>query len=228
MNAPIETELALSETTLSQAVLKLEVTSQETYDLANHVIDECNVVLGRISAHHDPMIKAAYSAHKTAVAAKKRLADRFEAIKKDAACKMTAWYMAEQRRVQEERQKAEEQARRDAEEARLREAVALEKVGMGNAAAAALDMPLNPAEFIKEQAAGPIAGDGVFYRVTWKATVIDLMKLVKAVAEGKAPIAYLEANMTALNAAAKSYRNTLDIPGVLQYNEPVQSKRKHA
>jgi hypothetical protein len=217
-------ETTALETQLSQTVSALRVSDQESYNRASALVDQCDRVLERINQHHDPIIKAAHAAHKAALAAKKALADRFETIKADAKRKMTNWYLAEQRRVQEERLKAEAEARKQAEEARLREAEALAQAGMTEAADAALDAPVDLTAFIREPQA-PVAGNGVCYRANWKAEVVNLMVLVKAVADGKAPMSYLEPNMTALNQAAKAFKNTQEIPGVRQFNDTVQARR---
>lgn len=56
---------------------------------------------------------------------------------------------------------------------------------------------------------------GISYRENWNADVTDLLALVKAVADGKAPLAYLQANTVALGAAARSLKTELNrIPGV--------------
>jgi hypothetical protein len=173
---------------------------------------------------HDPAIKAAHAAHKAALDAKKKLADPIEALKKAATKKMTTWYQAEQARIAEERRAAEESARKEAEDKRLREAEALSKAGMSEAASAVLDAPLDVAEFIRAPE-GPVAAFGVSYRANWKVEIIDLMALVKAVAKGEIPATVLLPNLPVLNGMAKAYRNTQAIPGVRQYNDVTQAKR---
>lgn len=68
----------------------------------------------------------------------------------------------------------------------------------------------------------PPSAKGVSTRSTWRARVTNLMTLVKAVAEGKAPLAALSANMKVLDQAAISMKTELSTfyPGV----EPVEEK----
>ncbi|HEU4401903.1 MAG TPA: hypothetical protein VFT43_07335, partial [Candidatus Polarisedimenticolia bacterium] len=66
---------------------------------------------------------------------------------------------------------------------------------------------------------------GVTFRDAWKARVDDAMALVKAVAEGKAPLAYLTVNQAALDAQARVLKGELRVPGVVAYNEPVEVRR---
>lgn len=68
---------------------------------------------------------------------------------------------------------------------------------------------------------------GTAVRDNWTATVTDLMALVKAVASGQVEIAFLQADMTALNRQAKASKNTRMIPGVEFKNVPgMSSSRK--
>jgi hypothetical protein len=55
--------------------------------------------------------------------------------------------------------------------------------------------------------------DGVSFTTTYSAAVDDLMLLVRAVAVGKAPLAYLLPNEPALNALARSLKGEFEVPG---------------
>jgi len=62
-------------------------------------------------------------------------------------------------------------------------------------------------------------------RDNWKARVTDIKKLCKAIGAGKVPVTYVQPDQSALDARAKSDRNTLNIPGVEAYNDPIISGR---
>jgi hypothetical protein len=222
----VEKEIKKAESEISVHVRTLEVVDRESYESANLVIERIDMALSRISEVHDPVVKSAHETHKAALAAKKKLTEPLEALRREASRKMTAWYQAEQKRIADIRRAEEEKARKEAEERRLAEAEELAKAGMKEAADAALEAPLDiKTETFTE---APAAAAGVSYRSNWKAEVVDMMSLIKAVAAGNAPAAYHEPNMTALNGAAKAFKNTVQIPGVRQINETVQAKRKYA
>ena len=63
------------------------------------------------------------------------------------------------------------------------------------------------------------APSGLSRRSTWKAEVKSFQDLVLAVAEGRAPIAYLLPNEQALNLQAKALKNEMSIPGVVAVEE---------
>ena len=98
------------------------------------------------------------------------------------------------------------------EDARLAEAEHYQAMGDPAAAEDALNgrglvQPIVPSSVPKVA--------GISYRETYTGDVTDLQALVKAVAGGKAPLAYLQVNQVALNAAARSLRESLNlIPGV--------------
>jgi DNA repair exonuclease SbcCD ATPase subunit len=56
--------------------------------------------------------------------------------------------------------------------------------------------------------------EGLSVRETWSAEVTDMTALVKAVAEGKAPMNFLTVNTTVLNAQARATKDSLSFPGV--------------
>jgi hypothetical protein len=59
-----------------------------------------------------------------------------------------------------------------------------------------------------------IAPKGLSSREEWKAEITSLPLLCKAIAEGRAPEHYVQANMTALNQMARANKNSLNVPGV--------------
>lgn len=108
-----------------------------------------------------------------------------------------------------QRQLAEKRAQ---EEAQLAEAQHYEAMGDAPAMEATLDG--QGLVQVRVPSSVPKVA-GISYRETWAAEVTDLLALVKAVAIGKAPLAYLQANTVALHAAARSLKTELNqIAGV--------------
>jgi len=60
---------------------------------------------------------------------------------------------------------------------------------------------------------------------TWKAEVVDLLELVKAVADGKLPTTVLEPNMTALNDIAREKKDPGTINGIRFFEDVSTSVR---
>ena len=212
----------------SQAVaLKAEadsfqIVTQADYNLANEFGRKIRQSMKTIDDYCDPVIEAAHKAHKAACDQKKALYAPFEAAKKIIDAKQIAWYRAEQAKAAEERRKAEEEARKKAEDEALANAQALQDAGMNEAAEEAISQPV---VIEKVTVAVPTKAGGESFRDVWKAEVVDLMSLVKAVAAGQQPLAYLEANMPVLNKAASMFKGTAQIQGVKIVSDTIIARR---
>jgi chromosome segregation ATPase len=159
---------------------------------------------------------------------------------------------AELARLKAERDAAEAQARGDREarekaerEAReAREAAAAAEKAARDAAAAAQKLETRAeqteqrgaerAELLQTQAASIVAPTvqietpkvkGLSSRQEYKHRGVDLMALVKAVAEGKQPLAYLDFNHATLAGMAKALKQQMNVPGVEVYAETVTASR---
>lgn len=71
----------------------------------------------------------------------------------------------------------------------------------------------------------PPKAEGVAFRSTWRADVVDLKALIMAVAAGKADVQCLTANQTYLNALARAQKSALAIPGVRAVEERTAAVR---
>lgn len=219
MNAAAEIETkALS---LESEARQLVITTETEYRDADRFGKAAKALLAEIDAAFDPIIEAAHASHKTALAQKKKQSAPVEEVKRIIADKMGTWYRAEQARVAEERRKAEAEARRIAEEEALRVAEELAAAGMHEAADVAMEAPVVERVVVAE--APKI--EGVSYRETWSAEVVNLAELVKAAAERPELMAFLKADEVKLNGAARTYKNTYRIPGVRFIAETVQARR---
>ncbi len=139
-----------------------------------------------------------------------------EKVKAIIKNKMTIY----QQTVAAERREAEDKANKKAQEVKRKteaDALALMEKGEEDAAQELLDnmdMAPNPTSVIPS-----LKVKGVSSRANWKAEVTDLLKLVKAVSKGQAPINLLTINISAANRYAKVVRDTLEVKGLRFYND---------
>lgn len=139
-----------------------------------------------------------------------------EKVKAIIKNKMTIY----QQTVAAERREAEDKANKKAQEVKRKteaDALALMEKGEEDAAQELLDnmdMAPNPTSVIPS-----LKVKGVSSRANWKAEVTDLLKLVKAVSKGQAPINLLTINISAANRYAKVVRDTLEVEGIRFYND---------
>jgi len=106
--------------------------------------------------------------------------------------------------------RADEDARNRAEEQQLRDAAGLEAAGMSAEAESILETPVVASGDKVEKT----KVDGISTRKNYKAEVVDLSTLVKAVNDGTAPAGCLIADQKVLNGMAKALKENLAIPGV--------------
>ena len=201
--------------TLADQVRGICVVDQETFDGASDLLNSVVKRLRKqIAEHHDPLIKSAYDNWKLNIAAKKKLDDPLDEAEKLLKGKI-AGYMQEQEAARLKLQRENEaQAQKEAEEKRLADATALEASGADKAA---VDAEL--AKPVVAERVAPVAptfekrSDVVTVK-TYSAEVTHFEHLVKAAAKNPALMGYLEVNQPALNAAARSMKETMSIPGV--------------
>lgn len=212
-------EVALS---LRAKVDALEVVDQQSYDLANALNKQAYEGRKAFHAWFDPIDEASKKQRQAIIAQGKKIDDPFDYVIKVTGSKAAAWMRAEKAKADEARRVAEEAARKVAEEAQLRAAEALQKEGLSAAAEAVLDAPV---VIPKVEVAAPEKAEGVSYRDVWGAEVVDLMTLVKAVADGKAPLGAIQANDAYLGQWARMSKGTEALPGVKVTNTPIQVRR---
>ena len=206
---------------LSREIASLVVIDQESFDLAAGYRKAISDYLKRVDALCDPAIRAANVAADAARALKKTLQAPGLDGKKVLDALLTTWEQ-EQRRLTRLAQAAADRERQQAEEeTRLRWAVEAEAAGDGAKAQRILEAPHPPEIVLSPPAsvAPPPKAEGLRFSTHWKAEVVDLRKLVQAVAEGQAPLEALEANLVVLNGLARSLKDALNLPGVKAVSE---------
>lgn len=204
LNREIGPELAIA----GEIVVK----DAATYQMAGETWKSLTALEKKIKAYWEEDVSSALKLHRSLVAKRDAMlvpvGERKNALRLDMKT-----FEDEQERIRRAAQaKAEEEARKAAEEAALAQAVSLESNGHKAAAEALMAAPVvAPAVFVPKTTP---TGFGNATRRTWGAEVTDLMALVKAVAAGTVPIQTLEANTVFLNGQARMLKAALSYPGV--------------
>ena len=221
-----EIELKQQALTVIERSKLVKITSQETYnDAAKLLLEEIKPFRKRWAEFWDE-IKKPLRQTLNAVQDKFNAADKpLEAAEAHIKNEIRR-YDAEQERIRQEAQReAQLEAERKAEEERLAAAVMAEQAGASEEqieeiASAPVMVVAPPVEPTYQRAAGISKA-----RDNWKAKVTDMKKLCLAVAKGVVPAEYVLPNESALNARAKADKGTLNIPGVVPYNDPIIAGR---
>jgi hypothetical protein len=129
----------------------------------------------------------------------------------------------EQDRLQRQRE-IEAQRKADEERKRLAAAAEKEKAAGNTETAHAINQAAQFVTPIPVQREQPkIAGEQ--HREVWRAELLDLVELARAVADGKASPENLLPNMPVLNSQARALKGSLAIPGVRAVSEQVLASR---
>ena len=109
--------------------------------------------------------------------------------------------------------------RRIAQEAARKEAERLRKLAEAKAKRAEKRGDVEAAEELREQpiivpTAAPTALEGTSVRVLWRAELVDIRELCRAIADGKAPADLVRFEQAAGNRLATALKDAADVPGV--------------
>jgi hypothetical protein len=198
--------------TVKQQAEALTIVDQTSYNVAAEAFKAASALENEIVAHHAPMKKAAHEAHKTICDQEKRLLVPIQEGKQIISRLIGSWEAEQRRKEEAERARLEAEERRRNEEAALAEATAaLEDGASQEEAMAILEAP---------QATPRIAPAPAYQRASglrtntyYSAEVTSLELLVKAAAQNKLYLAYLQPNLAAINAMARAQKEVFALPG---------------
>ena len=201
----------------------LVIRTADEFRAAGEFLVNVKTALGEIEQLCDPSIEAAHRSHKAALAVKAKLAGPLLEAEKIVKPLMATYNAEQERRRQEEQRRLQEEAKRKAEDERLELALQAEKAGDAQSAEELIAAPVEaPLVVVRSET----KAEGVSFRENWKAMVVDLKTLVRAVADGTAPLAAIVPNQSFLDSQAKALKAELSYPGVKAYNETIVSGRR--
>lgn len=201
--------------------------------------------LGQIKARLKALDETRLAMTRPLDEAKRRIMDLFakprevlESAETKLKAALVAWNQREQARLEKERREqeaalqAQAEAMRQQQQAAEQEAAKAAETGDTEAAqqfeleASAIAQTADlVASMAPSTVAAPAKLSGVSQRMDYKAEVVDLLALVKAVAAGEASIELLEANTKEIGKRAKALKLEFKVPGVRVYAVPVISAR---
>lgn len=214
VNQPLPGEIVEHRALIAKAKAVRDVVSPELYEEAGKLRVKLDLAYKAQKGVNDIFCKGLSDMHKRGtkkraellapyLAALKSLDDRLEAFRKLEAEKRAA----EERRIAEElRKKQEEEALQAAQEA--------EDSGDSQMAEAILEAPVE-APHVRLQSAVPRVAGLRKKQKKWRARVVNLPVLVKAVSTRMVPPIYITADLPELNAVGRRTDGTAKIPGVI-------------
>lgn len=218
-----EQELQSEALTVQQKLGLVKIVDQPSYDYAASLLMDIKGFRKRWSAYWEPLREGAYDSYKAILNKIKERDDPMAAAEGAVKRSLLQWD-DQQRRLQEQRQR-EAQEKAEADEAARRAQLAFEMEESGAEEAEIEQVVSAPIVAVAPPVESYQKASGVSRRENWKARVVDMKKLCKAIAAGKVPVDYVEANFTALNARARADKSTMNVPGVEAYDDPIIAGR---
>jgi type I site-specific restriction endonuclease len=223
---PIVTDIAAFAGTIEG----LDVTDEETQGQVGDLVKMMQHRRRKIEDKRESLVKPLNIVVREINALFKPPRDRIDEIVKIAKTKMNRFATAQVAIADEKRRQERAQAEKERKEAQDL-ADALRKKARQDAVVVA-DVVIEEAEKKVEVAAKPARvattrgqESSVIVTKTWKAEVVDLLELAKAVAEGRLPTHMIEPNMRALQDLARELKDPGTVNGVRIYQDISTSVR---
>lgn len=214
---PENKEISKDISDVSQKALALRVTDVITYQQAGELLILHKDMKKKIEEFFEPHVKKANELHKSLTSARKAEIDKLIPGSDHLSKEMTAWNIEQEKIRKAEEDRLRQEALKREEEERLQAAIQAEQEGSTEEAAAILEEPVYVPPPIVQSNVPKQAG--LTMQTTYKHRVTNLMVLIKAVAEGKAPIVCIQADDQYLGATARNNKGLMPYPGVEFFEE---------
>ncbi len=189
-------------TQLAIVALKVTVTDQKSYLQAAELFKDHKAMDKKIVAFFKPHKEAAHAAHKSLTTAESAERNKLLAGMGHLNQQMAAWRTAEAKRVKDEEDRLQREAKERAEQEQLDAAQSAEDDGDREEADAILDEEIYVPPVVKAAEIPKVSG--MKFTERWTCRVVD---------ESKIPREYLIPNYQALNSAARSLKKNFNIAG---------------
>lgn len=206
-----DVELEQQALTWPEKARAIAITNQESYNQAAGLLISIATLKKEIVDHHKPIKDTAFAAHKAAVAAEKRLLDPLVEAETFIKRGLGAFVQEQERLRLEAQRKADEEARRIEEEARLKLAVQAEELGAAEETVQEIvNTPMPMQRPVVVPAFQPAAGIGASRKPVYKWRVID---------EKKIPREFLMIDPVKVNGIVRAMGSATNIAGIQVYED---------
>ena len=189
----------------------VQVTTPEELENANNAGRVLQASTKEVENFYKPLKQQVDAFKAPLLAHEKEFAGPIEAEKKRLGSLITSYNQEQERIRQEAERKAREEAEKAAREEALARAVELEAAGDSEAAEQVLNEPIQAPVVIQQES--PVRMAGQVGKTVYSCVVTDVKALLKAVAEGKAPMQCFSLDQGWLNKKATLEKEGFSLPG---------------
>ena len=206
---PQEDEVTKEVATVEVQANALKVIDTASYLAAGELWKSIKTLRAKIADTFDDIIKAAHLAHKKAIEKKKMHDDPLNAAERLVKKEMERFDTEQERIRKAEEDRLQEIAQKEAEDRRLEEALAAEKAGRKEEAAAIIETPVTIAPVVIAKVTPKMEG-GPVYRTIWKFRIMNAALI---------PREYLMPDEVKIGGIVRSMKSAVSIPGIEAYEE---------
>ena len=200
----------INRTAIVGHVARLKITNEKEYALAVKLFDLIKDRERLVDLLCDENIENWRIGHKHSTTQKRNLKSPYLSARAIIGPKMAEWDTKRKIEFRKDDAVAKKDVIKQEKQIRKDEAAAARSAGDKDLAKEILSAALDtPASVL----APPPEPDNLTYRFDWHCEVLNLMRLVRAVADGTAALKLIQPNMTTLNAQASLFKKTMKIPG---------------
>lgn len=196
---------------LAQAKKVEAITTSEEAENANNLGRMLQAASKDSESFFKPIKQQIDSFKKPVLEDEKKFTSPIDEEKRRLGSLITEWNEKLRKEREEEERKAREAAEKAAREEMLARAIELEQSGETEAAEHVLEEPIMAPVIV--QSAAPVKVSGQVEKTVYKAQVIDVKALLKAVLEGRAPMACITVDEGFLNRKAGLDKEGFNVPG---------------
>lgn len=193
--------------TIPEQARLIKVTDAPTYERAGDILGQIKALRKEIDAGYDSIISKAYAAHKEAVAKKKEADEPLAQAEAILKPQMLSFVNEQRRKAEEEERRQREEARKKAEQEQLEAAIQAEAEGDKEAAEAIIQEPVYIPPIQVKAEIPKVSGFSV--REQWTFEIVD---------DKKIPREYLIVDEVSIGKIVRAMKDKTRIDGIRAYN----------
>jgi hypothetical protein len=189
-----------------ESLKDLQVSNKEQFEYAEGLLREAKQREKQVDLKLGPVKDKLYAGYKEILDLIKEIKFPLITVQSTIKERMKP-YLIEQEKI---RQARIEEERKRQEDARIREAEILAKLGQEEKADKMLEKKITVSKEIQQKE----ETGGTYTTETWSAEITDIKLLCKAIGDGTIPVDAVLPNMPILNRLAREQKDAMNIPGV--------------
>ena len=202
------------------------IDTDDKYVGAGEMLKGVKGLIAEIGKAFDPIIEKAHLAHKEAISQKRKQVEPLDRIEGFLKIRIAEYLRLREELKEREEARLRRLAEQQEEERRMIEAANLIDQGRDNEASELLEQKIDVGTIAVAETEKPVVVMGINSRKIYTAEALDIIVLLRAILDGKAPLQAILVNQVYLNQRARADKEAFNIPGCRLVKETSISSTK--